>query len=74
MANLCDDIFDKIMNDAVQIANMNKNKTISPAEIQTAARLLLTGQLRKYGVIEANKAVKSTPPFCLWSELVDVGV
>jgi Core histone H2A/H2B/H3/H4 len=80
MTNLCDDIFDKIMHDAVQIAKMNKKKTINCAEIQTAARLLLPGQLGIHGVSEATKAIKSiqppSPPFLrqVWWTLAEMRV
>jgi hypothetical protein len=62
MTNFCEDIFDRLMHDAVQIAKMNKKKTINCAEIQTAVRLMLAGELGKYGVGEAAKAVKSILP------------
>ena len=43
------DILDKISNDASKLVSYNKKSTTTSREIQTAVRLLLSGELSKLG-------------------------
>ncbi|XP_038152649.1 histone H2B 1/2-like [Cyprinodon tularosa] len=47
------DIFERIASDASHHAHYNKRSTITSREIQTAASLLLPGELAKHAVSEA---------------------
>jgi histone H2B len=51
------DIFDKIANEASNLARYNKKPTVTSREIQTAVRLVLPGELAKHAVSEGTKAV-----------------
>lgn len=51
------DIFDRIAAEAGRLARYNKHRTITSREIQTAARLVLPGELAKHAVSEGTKAV-----------------
>uniref|UniRef100_A0A5S6QP53 Histone domain-containing protein n=1 Tax=Trichuris muris TaxID=70415 RepID=A0A5S6QP53_TRIMR len=51
------DVLDRIAEESSSLAHYNKRHTISSREIQTAARLLLPGELGKYAVSEGTKAV-----------------
>ena len=57
MNSFVTDIFERIMTEASRLAQHNKRSTISSREIQTAVRLLLSGDLAKHAVSEGTKAV-----------------
>lgn len=51
------DVLERIGGEAGRLARYNKRNTISSREIQTAARLVLPGELAKHAVSEGTKAV-----------------
>ncbi|XP_067883237.1 histone H2B-like, partial [Heterodontus francisci] len=57
MNSFVNDIFGRIAGEASRLAHYNMRSTISSREIQTAVRLLLTGELAKHAVSEGTKAV-----------------
>lgn len=57
MNSFCNDLFERIANEASKLATYSKRRTISSKEIQTAVRLLIPGELAKHAVSEGTKAV-----------------
>ena len=57
MNSFVNDIFERIAAEASRLAHYNKRSTISSREIQTAVRLLLSGELAKHAVSEGTNAV-----------------
>ena len=57
MNSFVNDLFERIAGEAARLAAINKRKTMSSREIQTAVRLLLPGELAKHAVSEGTKAV-----------------
>ena len=57
MNSLVNDVFGRIAGEASRLAHINKKRTITSREIQTAVRLLLPGELAKHAVSEGTKAV-----------------
>ena len=57
MNSFVGDIFERIATEASRLCSLNKKRTISSREIQTAVRLLLPGELAKHAVSEGTKAV-----------------
>ncbi|XP_040186056.1 histone H2B 1.1-like, partial [Rana temporaria] len=57
MISFVSDIFDRIAVESFRLGHCNKRRTITSREIQTAARLLLPGELAKQAVSEGTKAV-----------------
>ncbi|KAI5065601.1 hypothetical protein GOP47_0020296 [Adiantum capillus-veneris] len=57
MNSFINDIFEKLAQEAARLARYNKKPTITSREIQTAARLILPGELAKHAVSEGTKAV-----------------
>jgi len=57
MNSFVNDVFDRIAGEASRLAAINKRKTMSSREVQTAVRLLLPGELAKHAVSEGTKAV-----------------
>ncbi|KAF5394724.1 Histone H2B type 1-D [Paragonimus heterotremus] len=57
MNSFVNDIFERIVAESSRLAHYNKRSTITSREIQTAARLLLSGELAKHAVSEGTKAV-----------------
>ena len=51
------DVFERIVTEAVTLARANKKATLSSRAIQTAVRLVLLGELAKHAVSEGTKAV-----------------
>jgi len=51
------DIFDRLASEASKLGKINKTKTLSSREIQTAVRLTLPGELAKHAMSEGTKAV-----------------
>jgi len=58
MNSLVNDIFDKLSAEAVLLSMRNKRLTVRAREVQTAARLVLPGELAKHAVSEGVKAVE----------------
>tara|TARA_B100000470_G_C19645782_1_gene326426 strand:+ start:232 stop:618 length:387 start_codon:yes stop_codon:yes gene_type:complete len=57
MNSFVNDLFERIAGEASRLAAINKRKTMSSREVQTAVRLLLPGELAKHAVSEGTKAV-----------------
>jgi histone H2B len=57
MDSFCNDIFERIADEALNLGDINGKKTITSREIQTAVRLELPGELAKHAVSEGTKAV-----------------
>ncbi|XP_027953005.1 late histone H2B.L4-like [Eumetopias jubatus] len=51
------DIFEHIADEASRLARSTKRSTITSREIQTAVRLLLPGEIGKFAMSEASKAI-----------------
>jgi histone H2B len=63
MNSFINSIFERLMNEAAQLASENGSSTISSREIQTAVRLLLPDELAKHAISIGTKAVtKCTNP------------
>ena len=58
MNSMVNDIFDKLAEEAVLLSTRNKRLTVTANEVQTAARLILPGELAKHAVSEGVKAVE----------------
>ncbi|KAI5062467.1 hypothetical protein GOP47_0023006 [Adiantum capillus-veneris] len=52
MNSFINDLFEKLAQEAARLARYNKKPTITSREIQTAARLMLPGELAKHAVSE----------------------
>ena len=57
MNSFCVDNLNKIMDEAALLCQRNKIKTLTAREIQTAARLVLPGELARMACNEGAKAV-----------------
>lgn len=57
MNSFVNDTFDRLANEAVRLARINKKSTLTSREVQTSVRLLLPGELAKHAVSEGTKAV-----------------
>ena len=57
MNSFVNDLFERIAGQASSLAAINRRKTMSSREVQTAVRLLLPGELAKHAVSEGTKAV-----------------
>eukprot|EP01006_Ploeotia_vitrea_P004716 TRINITY_DN115270_c0_g1_i1.p1 TRINITY_DN115270_c0_g1~~TRINITY_DN115270_c0_g1_i1.p1 ORF type:complete len:131 (+),score=27.87 TRINITY_DN115270_c0_g1_i1:89-481(+) len=57
MNSFINDIFDRLATEAARLSRINKTKTMTSREIQTAVRLLLPGELSKHAMSEGMKAV-----------------
>jgi histone H2B len=57
MNSFVNDTFEKIALEASRLAKFSGKQTITSREIQTAARLILPGELAKHAVSEGTKAV-----------------
>ncbi|GAA5880649.1 hypothetical protein JCM3774_000564 [Rhodotorula dairenensis] len=55
--SLCNDIFERLAEEAGKLASYNKKATISSREIQTAVRLIFPGEVAKHAISEGTKAV-----------------
>lgn len=54
----CMDIMDRISKEANDLLKYNKTSTLGIREIKSATKLVLSTELAKYGIIDANKAWK----------------
>lgn len=57
MCSFVEDMFNRLQSEAVNIAKINKVRTLTAREIQTSARLLLPPELAKHAMSEGTKAV-----------------
>nr|XP_012625384.1 late histone H2B.L4-like [Microcebus murinus] len=57
MDSFVHDIFERIAEEAGRLARYTKRATITSREIQTAARLILPGEIGKHAVSEGTKAM-----------------
>ena len=57
ITSFVEDMFSKIQQEAVNVAKLNKVRTLTAREIQTSARLLLPPELAKHAMSEGTKAV-----------------
>ncbi|KAL8486355.1 hypothetical protein ACS0TY_023157 [Phlomoides rotata] len=57
MNNFINNIFEKLAQEAARLARYNKKPTISSLEIQTAVRLVLTGELAEHVISEGTNVV-----------------
>ncbi|NWV69979.1 H2B1A protein, partial [Malurus elegans] len=57
MNSFVNDVFERLASEASRLAQYSRHATISSREVQTAARLLLPGELAKHAVSEGTKAV-----------------
>ncbi|GLJ06826.1 hypothetical protein SUGI_0049390 [Cryptomeria japonica] len=57
MNSFMNDIFERLANESAKLSQYNKKNTLSSREIQSAARLVLPGELAKHAVSEGTKAV-----------------
>ena len=57
MNSFMNDIFERLTREAANVARINKKKTLSARDIQTAARFVLPGELAKHAVSEGTKAM-----------------
>eukprot|EP00926_Amoebophrya_sp_RCC4398_P012962 GSA120T00022681001.1 len=51
------DLFERIATEAVKLLRLTGKKTLGATEIQTAARLILPGELSKHAIQDGAKAV-----------------
>ena len=57
MHSLVADSFERIAKEAGRLCAINRRKTLTSREIQTAVRLLLPGELARHAVAEGKVAV-----------------
>jgi histone H2B len=57
MNSFMNDIFERLASEASKLSKINKTKTLSSRDIQTAVRLHFPGELAKHAVSEGTKAV-----------------
>ena len=57
MNSFVNDIFERLSDEAINLARYNNKATLTGAEIQTAVRLILPGELSKHAISEGTKAV-----------------
>ena len=52
------DLFDRLSSEAVKLLRLNSKRTLTSMEVQTAARLVLPGELCKHAVQDGAMAVR----------------
>ncbi|XP_023403847.1 histone H2B type 2-K1 [Loxodonta africana] len=57
MNSFVNDVFERLAGEATRLAQYSGRTTLTSREVQTAARLLLPGELAKHAVSEGTKAV-----------------
>ena len=57
MNSFVNDIFERLSDEAINLARYNNKATLTGAEIQTAVRLLLPGELAKHAMSEGSKSI-----------------
>ena len=55
--NFVTDTFEQVAMEASKLVRMNKRSTLNSRDVQSAARLVLPGELSKHAVSEATKAM-----------------
>jgi len=55
--SFANDLFERISSEAVKLLRLNNKKTLTSFEIQTAARLVLPGELCRHAMQDGVKAV-----------------
>lgn len=55
--SLVNDIYERIVVEAAHLTTINKKKTMSSREVQSAVRLILPGELSKHAISEGYKAM-----------------
>ena len=55
--SFCHDVFDRIAVEAAALTRINKSRTMSSREIQTAVRLVLPTELARHAMAEGTKTV-----------------
>ena len=55
--NFVNDTFEQVAMEASKLVRMNKGFTLNSRDVQSAARLVLPGELSKHAVSEATKAM-----------------
>lgn len=55
--SFANDLFERISTEAVKLLRLNNKRTLTSMEIQTAARLVLPGELCKHAIQDGAKAV-----------------
>ena len=55
--NFSNDLFERLATEGGRLIRYNKRSTLTSREIQTATRLILSGELAKHAVAEGTKAV-----------------
>ena len=57
MESFCNDLFERLANEASKLAKYSKRSVVMTRDIQTAVRLIIPGELAKHAVSEGTKAV-----------------
>ena len=57
MGSLVEDLFERLATEAINVAHVNRVKTLSGRELQIAVRLLMQGDLQRFGMTEGTRAV-----------------
>lgn len=57
MDSFLNDLFERIAAECGRLCHYNKKATLSSREVQTAVRLLLSGEIAKYSISNGTKAV-----------------
>eukprot|EP00915_Cephaloidophora_sp_WS-2016_P000024 GHVH01000057.1.p1 GENE.GHVH01000057.1~~GHVH01000057.1.p1 ORF type:complete len:140 (-),score=19.24 GHVH01000057.1:107-526(-) len=57
MNSFINDLFDRLVDEAIRLVIINKRRTLSSREVRTAVRLILPGELAKHALTEGLKAV-----------------
>ena len=57
MNSFVNDIFERLSDEAINLARYNNKATLTGTEIQTAVRLLLPGELAKHAMSEGSKSI-----------------
>ncbi|KAL1413463.1 Histone H2B 5 [Vanrija albida] len=61
MNSFVQDLFERLANEAANLAKINRRATLTSREIQTAVRLILPGELSKHAISEGTKSVTKMP-------------
>ncbi|KAI1718392.1 core histone h2A/H2B/H3/H4 domain-containing protein [Ditylenchus destructor] len=57
MNSMMNDVFERLADEGARLSKMSSRSTLSSREVQSAARLVLPGELAKHAVSEGTKAV-----------------
>lgn len=56
--SLVDDIFERIVLESTRLVRFTRKRTLTSKEIRTVTKLMMSGDLRRHGVLEGNRAVQ----------------